>query len=312
MSSIICNVRGLLRDDYGAGYPRDYVVARLHGRRHSIAPATIAASGTATSDEHIWNAFLGELTWVFSQMNAAMRTDYAPLFALFEMKTIVLCLRNAELDRPEPRRQLLERSLLSDAIRDILRTPRHVGALVAALGGRLGVLSASFADLDARYFEAGLRGCEDALMRLFLESMRGARLVRPLRRFLTRFVDLRNLMALYKHLRWELKGPVAFIAGGSIDVASLKDIVIREDRDALDALVVTLTGRPVTAADEASLETLLLASLHAELSRASRRLGDEWLVTDYIWSAYLHARNLAVRHHAAGVDRARLERELIA
>ena len=304
MSSTLSDVRDLLRDEPGDGHPRDYVVARLHGRG-----AAVPAHAAAMHDDQIWGWFLGELDWLFKQMNPAMRTAHAPLFALFEMKTVGLCLRNASLDRGDSRRQLLERSLLSDRLRDVLGARRHVGAIVAGLGDALEGLSASFADLDTRYFEAGLRGCEDALVRLFVESIRDARLIAPVRRFFTLFTDLRNLMALSKHLRWELKGPVILIRGGSLDIKALKNIIVNEDRDALDAIVAAVIGRPVTAADELSLETVLLGALSAELARARRRHGDDWLVTDYIWRRYIHARNLAVRHHAGA---AAPERELVA
>jgi hypothetical protein len=310
MSTSTSIVRGLLRNDAGPGHPPEYLLARLHARRASLAAPPPTAG--PPSDDDIWNAFLGELGWLFRQMHPRTRVDYSPLFLLFEMKTIVLCLRNAALERVEPRQRLLERSLLSDGIRDVLGAPRPVGAMVAGLGDALAGLSASFADLDARYFEAGLRGCEDALMRLFLESLRKARLAPPLRQFVSLFIDLRNVMALYKHQRWDLKGPVALIAGGSIAVPALKAIVIKDDRDALDALVLKLTGRPVTADNELSLETALLASLGSQLSASRRARGDAWLVTEYVWSRYVHARNLAVRHHATGIDRATLERELIA
>jgi hypothetical protein len=67
----------------------------------------------------------------------------------------------------------------------------------------------------------------------------------------------------------------------------------------------------VTAADELSLETMLLAALSGELSRARRR-SDHWLVTEYIWSRYILARNAAVRHHAGAAAAGALNRELVA
>jgi hypothetical protein len=312
MSSTIIRVRALLRDDVGAGYPREYVLARVHGRQAAMAQQRHTLNAPAASDEQIWDSFLGELAWLFRQMNASQRLEYSPLFAMFEMKTIVLCLRNAAVERPGPRRQLLERSLLSPEIQNVLRSPGPIGGVIGGLGNSLESLSAAFADLDGRYFESGLKGLEDALMRFFLESIRNARLAPAVRDFVTRFTDLRNLMALYKHLRWELKGPVALIAGGSLGAAALKQIVTTEDRDALDALVFAQTGQRVTAANEISLETALLSSLARELSRASRRCGGGWLIAQHLWSSYVQARNLAVRHHATGVDRATVERELIA
>src|SRR5688572_11904299 len=189
MFSPSISVRSLLRDDAGAGYPPGYVLARLHGRRPAWAGVqqTGTASGADGSDDQIWARFLDELNWLFRQMDARLREANAPLFGLFEMKTIVLCLRNASLDRVEAQQRLLERSLLSAPLRGILGQRRHVGAIVAALGGALGGLSRAFADLDSRYFEAGLKGCEDALMRIYLEAVADTRVAPPARHFLTRF-----------------------------------------------------------------------------------------------------------------------------
>lgn len=313
MSSRSISVRTLLRDDAGPGYPPGYLLARLRGRRAALTgvPRTGAASGANGSDDAIWARFLDELNWLFRQMDARRREASAPLFGLFEMKTIVLCLRNAALDRVESQRRLLERSLLSVALRDILGQQRHVGALVLALGAALGGLSRAFLDLDSRYFEAGLKGCEDALMRIYLESIAEARLAPPTRHFLTRFTDLRNLMTLYKHQRWELKGPVVLIRGGTIDVSVFRDAVIRDDRAALDALVVRATGVRITSASEIGIETRLLSALGGALKRARRERGGEWLVPEYMWTAYRHARNLAVLHHSAGLDPSTVAREMI-
>jgi hypothetical protein len=313
MSSPSFSVRSLLRDDVGAGYPPGYVLARLRGRRAALAGVPPAGAAQRDgSDDQIWGRFLDELNWLFRQMDARQREANAPLFALFEMKTIVLCLRNAALDRVESQRRLLERSLLSPALRDILGQHRHVGAIVAALGGALGGLSRAFLDLDSRYFEAGLKGCEDALMRVYLESIAEARLAAPIRHFLTRFTDLRNLMTLYKHQRWQLKGPVVLIRGGTIDVSIFRDVVIRDDRAAFDALIMRVAGVRVTAASELGIETRLLTALGGELKRARRQRGGEWLVPEYIWTAYVHARNLAVLHHSAGLEPSAVAREMIA
>jgi hypothetical protein len=312
MSSTPVSVRSLLRDDAGSGYPPSYVLARLHGRRAALVMPRAATASDAGSDEQIWRAFLDELGWLYRQMDARLRDANAPLFALFEMKTIVLCLRNAALDRVQSQRRLLERSLLSATLRDILGQRRHVGAIVAALGDALGGLSRAFLELDSRYFEAGLKGCEDALMRIYLESLTATRMPAPTRHFLMRFTDVRNLMALYKHLRWEMEGPVVLIHGGTIDAAAFRTAVINNDRAALDALVVRIAGVQMTAETELAIETTLLSALSGDLKRARREHGGNWLVPEYMWSAYVHARNLAVLHHAAGLGPAAVAREMIA
>lgn len=313
MSSNSISVRSLLRDDAGRGYPREYVLARLRGRRAALIGAAPPAPPRDGTDEHIWRGFLEEQAWLFRQMDEGLREANAPLLGLFEMKTIVLCLRNASLDRVAVQQRLLERSLLSAELRDILGQRRQVGAIVAALGGALGGLSRAFLEIDSRYFEAGLRGCEDALMRVYLEAVTGTRVAPPARAFLTRFIDLRNVMALYKHLRWDLKGPVVLIGGGTIDTPVFRDVVAREDRDALDALIARATGIRLTAApSEIGIETRLLAALGNELRRARRERGGDWLVPEYMWGAYVHTRNLAVRYHTAGLEPQAAAREMIA
>ena len=312
MSSTPISARGLLRDDAGDGYPPAYVLARLRGRHAALIVPDAGAAADGGTDEQIWRAFLDELGWLYRQMDSLLRDANAPIFTLFEMKTIVLCLRNAALDRRESQRRLLERSLLSAPLRGILGQRRHVGAIVAELGAALGGLSRAFLDLDSRYFEGGLKGCEDALMRMYLESLTATRLSPPTRDFLTRFTDVRNLMALYKHLRWELAGPVVLIRGGTIDAATFRDAIIENDRAALDALVARAAGVQISANTETGVETALLGALSADLQRARREHGGGWLAPEYMWRVYVHARNLALRHHAADLEPAVVAREMIA
>lgn len=306
MSSVAIHIRSLLRDDAGPGYPRDFVLARLRGRGGERGAAR------TVTDEAIWSGFLDELSWLFGQMNPAMRLDCAPLFALFEMKTIVLCLRNASLERTSARAVLLQRSLLSDPLRAVLSQPGRVAGMVAGLSDSLGGLSSAFKELDTRYFEAGLKGCEDALTRLFVETALRSRLRPYARDFLATFADLRNVMTLYKHLRWELNGPVSLIGGGTLDKSVLTHIIVHADRQALDALAASMTGRRVTAEDEIALETILMSAFTARLARTRRERGGDWLIPSYIWNSYVSARNLAVRHHAGAVGVSAAARELIA
>lgn len=314
MSSTSSRIRTLLRDDVRSGYPREFVLARLRGRRAALAGVPVApAPHDQRADERIWGGFLGELGWLFRAMDRRLREETAPLFMLFEIKTIVLCLRNAELDRTEVQRHLLDRSLLSASLRGILAQRRHVGATVAALGGALGGVSGAFLDLDARYFETGLKGCEDALMRVYLEAVAGAKVPAPTRHFLHRFIDLRNLMALYKHQRWDIKGPIILIRGGTIETAVFREVVVHEDRADLDRLIARATGIQLTgAASELAVESRLMRAFGSELRRLRRERGPAWAVPEYMWSAYAHARNQAVVHHAAGLEPAAIAREMIA
>ncbi len=115
----------LLRDIPGDGYPTDYVVARVRARRtaltHDWRAAGARRASLAASDEAIWDGLLQEFEWLYLQMDRPMRARLAPVFALFELKTIVLCLRNASAGRPDEIERLLGHSLLADRVRDALR-----------------------------------------------------------------------------------------------------------------------------------------------------------------------------------------------
>jgi hypothetical protein len=109
-----------------------------------------------------------------------------------------------------------------------------------------------------------------------------------------------------------MEGPVVLIHGGTIDVSAFRNAVINKDRGALEALVMRAAGVHITAETEIGIETALLSALSGDLKRARREHGGDWLVPEYMWSAYVHARNLAVRHHAAALAPAAVAREMIA
>ena len=97
----------LLRDIASDGFPTDYVIARVRARRAALTRewrAELARKAApSASDEAIWDGLLGEYAWLYGQMDGRMRARLAPVFALFELKTLVLCLRNVDAGRKEIR-----------------------------------------------------------------------------------------------------------------------------------------------------------------------------------------------------------------
>lgn len=297
----------MLREAATDGFPTDYVVARIKGRQAAlisdwepVIDRTIPSEG---SDEAIWERFLREMAWLHAQMNANLRETFTPLFALFEIKTIVLCLRNKAVLRSGEVQRLLKRSLLSAEIQEILLRPIDLQSTMQALERATGA---------AANDDGNLANFENSLMRTWLRNVIATRLDPVLQTFFTSFIDLRNVMLLYKELRWGVKRRIPFIAGGSIEPSRLEEIIAKRDNAALDALVRTVADpRTVSVAStEGALETVLLRSLTRRVATL-RRAGDAGLIVAYIWRTYVQTRNLAVLHHAAAVDRETLERELI-
>ena len=306
----------LLRKN-GTGYPADYVIARIRGRRTRFAadrPALVTqAARRGTSDEEIWRVVTGEFAWLHRQLTPDWRDAVAPLLALFELKTIVLAIRNTAIDRQLAVRTVLERSLLSDPVRRAVADAPDVRAAVDALVIPLTRLAAPFGELATAYADDQLRGFEDTLMRVYLEQAAAAPLHPAVRAFLVSFIDARNVMVLYKQLRWNMASGDRFIAGGTLAPDVFEGARARRDPAAVDALVTHVTRRHGrgAAGREQALETVLLNSLTTRVDRARRDGDGVAAIVAYLWRVYVQARNLSILHHAGDVDAEAVQRELV-
>jgi len=247
-------------------------------------------------------------------MNRSLRKRFAPVFVLFELKTIVLCVRNKMLQRTAEVERLLERSLLSDRLQQALREPPDVRSTVAAVTESLAVVAERLRALDIAYAEGGLKGFENDLTRGYLAHAASTRMHPAIHGFFASFIDLRNLMILYKHLRWEIEEEAVFIPGGTLEPSRFVQAASRKEFAGLEAIAREATGLQdlPAAASEGALETVLLRCMTQQLQKASRACEDVGLILDYVWRSYVQARNLAVLHHAADLGPEALERELIA
>jgi vacuolar-type H+-ATPase subunit C/Vma6 len=274
-----------------------------------------AGAAPATSDEAIWGAMLREFDWLHRQMDRKLRARFAPVFALFELKTIVLCLRNKAIERTAEVDRLLARSLLAESMQRALRSGAQIDATVGAVIDALAATHQGFRELEAAHAEEGFKGFENALTRIYLQQVVEAPLAPLIRQFFALFIDMRNAMVLYKQLRWGVGETSPFIAGGSIAPEPFEQTLARKDHAGLEALVKEATGllSVPMAANEGALETVLLRTITKKLREIGRATAGslDALVLDYVWRLYVQARNLAILHHARDVARETLEQELI-
>jgi len=308
----------LLRDVAADGYPTDYLLARVRARRATVAAQWLAQRERGLpqgiSDDSIWEGFLRELGWLRTQMNRRVRQDLDPVFGLFELKTLVLCLRDKAALRDAEVERLLAHSQLAAVLRHALQHEHDVAAAVALIATALAVEDAGPAALQSAYADAGLKGFEARLTRHYLACMAEARLHPVVRRFFAAFADLRNLMTLYKHLRWGIADATAFVPGGTIATSHMTQAEASRDAAELDRLVRSIAGRsaPPLATAEGSLETVLLGSLSREVRRLGEQDGAVGTFLDYAWRVYIHARNQSILLHAGDLGPATLEKELVA
>jgi vacuolar-type H+-ATPase subunit C/Vma6 len=171
----------------------------------------------------------------------------------------------------------------------------------------------AFRDLVTVYADGNLQAFENGLMRAYLESAVAGCREPVMRSFFVLFIDLRNLMLVYKRLRWNVGDGGAFTAGGNFSPSDLESLVARRDSAALDDLIRDATNLRVrsVAESEGALETVLLGSMTRQLLRGSHTGDGIGLIVIYMWRLYVQARNLAVLHHAASLDARTLERELV-
>lgn len=308
----------LLREIAADGFPTDYLLARIRGRRVALAARWRAARAhglpPGTTDAQIWEALLAEFEWLYAQMNRPLRRRLAPVFGLFELKTIVLCVRSKAAHRSSEIAGLLARSLLADALRQALAREPDVRATVVAVAEIVARDAPPVREAAAAYASHGLRGFEDGLMRGYLAQAAATRLHPLVRQFFAAFADLRNLMILYKQLRWGVADAAAFVGGGALAASRLEGVLAAKDLAGVDALARDAAGVTAlpAAASEGALETVLLASLTRRLRQWGRASEDVGLILDYLWRNYVQARNLAVLFHGAELGAGTLERELIA
>jgi vacuolar-type H+-ATPase subunit C/Vma6 len=294
------------------------LLTRLSARRAAVAAAwsAVRVRGLApgVSDERIWQGLLAEFEWLYGQMDRALRRRVGPVFVLFELKTIVLCVRNKAAHRTLEIDGLLARSLLGAPLRHALKDEPSVRATIAAVTAVIGAAAPSAREAADGYASGGLRGFEDGLMRGYLAHVATATLDATVGRFFALFTDLRNVMILYKQMRWGIADPAAFIRGGTLEPVVFERALASKERAAIADLAERATGLKALppAETEGSLETVLLSTLSRRLHQAARTDGAVAVIVDYVWRKYAEARNSAVLLHGAGTDVIQLEGELIA
>ncbi len=307
----------LLRESLPDGFPTDYLLARIKGRRASLVadwqPLLAEGVPPGTSDEGIWEALLQEFEWLYRQMNRELRHSFAPVFLVFELKTIILCLRNKEIEERLKIDRLLSFSLLSERVQEALLKGTDIRSTVAAVTDCFASAGESFREMERAYADKGLKGFENSLMRLHLEHTVKTKHHPAIKEFFILFIDLRNLMILYKHLRWDIAAPPPFIAGGTVPYSRLREISEKGELAGLETFLQRVKG--LTAGGikgtESALETSLLRNMTDKLRRIGREADGVGLILDYLWRLYVEARNLALLHHGKDVDREALAMELI-
>ena len=317
----------LLRDMSGRGYPREYLLARIKGRRsylvydwqallgssdpHAAMPPYPGRQGAVpATEEEVWSGLLRELAWLYSQMEITTRSAFAPLFLYLELRTVILCLRLRLAGNGAGCRELLRFTLLSARVQGMLLAEHDAQTVVGELADLFVPVAEPFKLLPRAYREKGAAGLEELLTTVYLEQAATSRLHPALHEFFLRLIDVRNVITLAKYRRWSIATPPCFIKGGNLKSTLLQEAATEKD----ERLAATILPRfCVTECDLASanLESLLLSRLTRMVRRQRWESDGIGSILEYLWSSAMQARNLSLFLHGTEIDRDLLEGELI-
>jgi hypothetical protein len=307
-----------LQEISDSGYPAEYLLARIHGRRLSllsdwdtVMSGADTAEYPASSPSGIRERHLKEPAWAYRQMNNGLRNIFRPYLMYSELNTLLTCLRYKAGKGTGPERgRLLYFSLLSKGIKDELKTDTDVPSVLDILGKKVSFIH-GHCDVKQLFLKDGFKGAEQGTTSALFKHIFNMDIHPLIKRFFIFIADARNIITLHKHLRWETTSGPFFIDGGDIKKTVLNKILLSYDTDALDSLVFKQTGLRIEGPDAARVENGLQRRLTGNIKKWERECPDAGLVLDYLWRCAMEAKNLSIIYHGREIDRGILKEELV-
>ncbi len=270
----------LLIDSGYRNYPSYYLYSRLRGRIERGIDF-IRSVNTETSKEYIDK----EHQWVYLNMNKKLREQLWPFFFYREIRKISEWLRVGELSHEFSR---LELCLLSGNIKNIFLQTTDTTARLRRLEHILTGFSKGFKGIKEAFDKDGFRGFEEHIMNSFLSIMVVSYIYPVLRNLFRYLIDLRNVMSIYKHIRWGIDKMPPFISGGKIGLEDLRKAALSGDSS--QVLQFTSNRLKTVVSKPTELETAFYIKVRNELRRdyLSTPL-EPVVIIYYLWNLYLES-----------------------
>lgn len=310
------------------GYPTPYLMARLRGRRiHFIQDWENILSAVNPFDalyttpygdlisehaqEGIWKRFLKELQWVYLQMNRHMKDIFHPFFLFCELKTIIMCLRHRLENRTAGDiADLLIFSVLSEKVKGLLRKKEELPVIIDIFAKEFLPPAYNTRRLQDIFSQEGLKGVEEEIISECIGEIKKTDLHPVIEDFFSYIVDMRNILVLYKYMKWTVKHDPIFIQGGHITIASLKGAVRTKKNSGVERFIRQRTGKVIQNPTASGIEHTLLSDLTRRI-RFNSRSSDITQILDYLWKIYIEARNLSILSYGSVLERETLREELV-
>jgi vacuolar-type H+-ATPase subunit C/Vma6 len=317
----------LLEENEEGGYPLEYLLSRIRGRRAFLikdweplvqsenpleaSSAVRHGKNTVDSADALWALLLREFGWVFSQMDRALREIFRPFFLYTELRTLFICLRYGAAGDSVKREQVLVHSLFSKKFKRVLMSATDAAGAVGDIEEVFLSLSARFKGIKEVFLKEGLRGVEHTLTNTYLEHTMGMEIHPVIRDFFRRIIDARNIITLYKCLRWETEGAPPFVRGGGIGERMLEEIRVRENIFGVISVIRAAAGVKIRTPDATAVENALYTGITRFLRRGSRETSGIGFILNYLWRCSVEVRNLSVLLYGKDADREAIREELV-
>lgn len=266
----------VLTDEWSRwSYPSEYLYSRIRGRidrgLNYIRRDTPEAIRQYIEQEH---------KWVYLQMNEGLREKLWPFFFFREIRRVSEWLRLGDVSSQ------LELSLLSEEIKEVFLKTREISLRIEGLEIILSKVSERFFGLKEIFLSRGLKAFEETLMNSFL-SLAVSISYRGLKEFFRYLIDFRNLISLYKHIRWGIETMPSFLSEGNIGVTELRKAFLSGDMSKVHQLSRLLD---IDIDDLSELEIGLYKGLRGVLKRRYQMLPIEPIVIPYyLWNLYVES-----------------------
>jgi len=306
------------------GYPTDYLISRIRGRRARLiadwsqvifagTPYDFLASSSYKgvmregSEEGIRRALALEYRWVYTRMNSELRLIFNPFFLYAELRTIYTCLRHIRARTTAGISGVLGLSLLSDEVRNSILKAGDALAAVWSIEGLLLRSSRNYAGIADIYSGEGPESFERELTTRFLTTVLAGRLHPLLRKWFQHIIDSRNILTLFKIINLKPARTPSFIPGGTLNEDLLTDALNRGD------ITIVLRHEGIKGVDTArsDIEKMLYQLITSFVKKAGRASLGMGPVLEYLWRLSIEAMNLSILICARELDRDVIERELV-
>lgn len=263
------------------------------------------------SAESIWRNLIREYRWVYLQMNDQLRKLFRPFFQYSELRTLFIYLRHLKEKNPSRAGELLDISLLSDEIKQVLTGGPDISAAIAGIERIFSGLSEQFRGLTKMFETDGLRAVEQKVTNTYLAVIQNAPLHPVIRTFFARVIDSRNIISMYKYMRLEQGTLPHFIPGGSIPESQFRAVIAKEDLFGVCSLVREFSGLKIDTPDPTKVEIALYKGITNFLKKEGREPFGVGPILDYLWRCSLEVMNLSVLISGKDLEREAVTAEIV-